>query len=99
MVHATSLWSSAPTAAKPPASATSVHHNGSSNGDASSYALNGAVGRRGSRVLTFPSWFFPSKLSPQAVYLLASLLHPDPAKRFSCEDAYKSNWVTADPMQ
>lgn len=97
MVHASSLWNSAPTAAKPPASATSIQH--SSSGDASANAPNGAVGRRGSRVLTFPSWFFPSKLSPQAVYLLASLLHPDPAKRFSCEDAYKSDWVTADPMQ
>lgn len=97
MVHTTSLWSSTPTAAKPPASASSIQYNSSS--DASANAVNGGGGRRGSRVLPFPSWFFPAKLSPQAVYLLTSLLHPDPAKRFSCEDAYKSDWATADPMQ
>lgn len=91
LVHATSLWSSTPTVSKPPASASSVQPSN----DASVSALNGAGGRRGSRVVTFPSWFFPSKLSPAAVFLLASLLHPDPAKRFSCEDAYRSSWVGA----
>lgn len=50
-------------------------------------------GRRPTRVVSFPSWFFPAKLSPSAVYLLACLLHPDPARRFSCEDACKSIWV------
>ncbi|KAI9916154.1 hypothetical protein PsorP6_017056 [Peronosclerospora sorghi] len=45
------------------------------------------------RAVAFPSWFFPSTLSPSAVHLLASLLHPDPTKRISCEDACKSKWV------
>ncbi|DAZ92424.1 TPA: hypothetical protein N0F65_000208 [Lagenidium giganteum] len=52
-----------------------------------------AAGRRGSRVVAFPGWFFPAKLSSQAIFLIASLLHPDPTRRFSCEDACKSNWV------
>ncbi|RLN53150.1 hypothetical protein BBJ28_00003439 [Nothophytophthora sp. Chile5] len=43
--------------------------------------------------VAFPTWFFPSTLSPDAVFLLASLLHPDPSKRLSCEDACKSRWV------
>lgn len=60
-----------------------------------------AVGRRGSLGRTgapgsgvpFPSWLFPASLSPSAVFLLAALLHPDPARRFSCEDACKAPWV------
>ncbi|KAF1319429.1 Camk/camkl protein kinase, partial [Globisporangium splendens] len=95
MIHSSSLWSGVPTPTKPPASAMSLQSN---NNEAGNSALqNGAGGRRGSRVVTFPGWFFPAKLSPQAVFLLASLLQPDPAKRISCEDAYKSNWVM-DPM-
>lgn len=89
MIHSSSLWSGVPTPTKPPASAMSIQHAS----DSGNNTQNGAVGRRGSRVVTFPGWFFPAKLSPQAVFLLASLLHPDPAKRFSCEDASKSNWV------
>jgi serine/threonine protein kinase len=55
---------------------------------------NGAPSsRRGSRVVSFPSWLFPSKLSPQSVFLMASLLHPEPGKRSSCEDACRSAWV------
>lgn len=89
LAHATSLWSNTSTASKPPASAQSVLSN-----DASPSALIGAGGRRGSRAMVaFPSWFFPAKLSPPAVHLLASLLHPDPARRYSCDDAYKSSWV------
>uniref|UniRef100_K3WVB6 non-specific serine/threonine protein kinase n=1 Tax=Globisporangium ultimum (strain ATCC 200006 / CBS 805.95 / DAOM BR144) TaxID=431595 RepID=K3WVB6_GLOUD len=95
MIHSSSLWSGVPTPTKPPASAMSLQSN---NNEAGNSALqSGAGGRRGSRVVTFPGWLFPAKLSPQAVFLLASLLHPDPAKRISCEDAYKSNWVM-DPM-
>ncbi|GMF18494.1 unnamed protein product [Phytophthora lilii] len=45
------------------------------------------------RPVAFPTWFFPSTLSPHAVFLLASLLHPDPNKRISCEEACKSSWV------
>ncbi|CAI5708556.1 unnamed protein product [Hyaloperonospora brassicae] len=45
------------------------------------------------RSVAFPTWFFPSSLSPLAAYLLASLLHPDPNKRISCEEACKSSWV------
>ncbi|KAG7396367.1 hypothetical protein PHYBOEH_002348 [Phytophthora boehmeriae] len=45
------------------------------------------------RSVAFPTWFFPTTLSPNAVFLLASLLHPDPSKRISCEEACKSSWV------
>ncbi|KAE9361001.1 hypothetical protein PF008_g1462 [Phytophthora fragariae] len=56
----------------------------------------GAAGVGGSqprRPVAFPTWFFPPTLSPNAVFLLASLLHPDPSKRISCEEACKSSWV------
>lgn len=60
----------------------------------SSNLANGASSsRRGSRVVSFPTWLFPSKLRPQAVFLMASLLHPEPGKRFACEDACRSPWV------
>ncbi|OQS06860.1 serine/threonine protein kinase [Thraustotheca clavata] len=42
---------------------------------------------------SFPHWLFPSKLSWAAVHLLVGLLHPDPIKRYSCEDALKSPWL------
>jgi len=53
----------------------------------------GAGGIQPRRSVTFPTWFFPSTLSPHAAFLLASLLHPDPNKRISCEEACKSGWV------
>lgn len=57
--------------------------------------LKGATvgGVQARRPVAFPTWFFPSSLSPNAVFLLASLLHPDPNKRISCEEACKSSWV------
>lgn len=55
--------------------------------------LLGAGPRRGSRVVSFPSWLFPANLSAPAVYLLSSLLHPDPSRRFSCEDAFRARWL------
>ncbi|CEG47120.1 camk camkl protein kinase [Plasmopara halstedii] len=45
------------------------------------------------RSVAFPTWLFPSTLSPSAAFLLASLLHSDPNKRISCEEACKSSWV------
>ncbi|KAG6614366.1 CAMK/CAMKL protein kinase [Phytophthora cinnamomi] len=53
----------------------------------------GAGGVQPRRSVAFPTWFFPPTLSPHAVFLLASLLHPDPSKRISCEEACKSSWV------
>ncbi|ETI42278.1 CAMK/CAMKL/BRSK protein kinase [Phytophthora nicotianae P1569] len=53
----------------------------------------GAGGVQPRRCVAFPTWFFPSTLSPLAVFLLTSLLHPDPSKRISCEEACKSSWV------
>ncbi|OWZ15208.1 CAMK/CAMKL protein kinase [Phytophthora megakarya] len=53
----------------------------------------GAGGVQPRRSVAFPTWFFPSTLFPSAVFLLASLLHPDPNKRISCEEACKSSWV------
>ncbi|KAI9983511.1 hypothetical protein PInf_007542 [Phytophthora infestans] len=53
----------------------------------------GAGGVQSRRSVAFPTWFFPAILSPHAVFLLASLLHPDPSKRISCEEACKSSWV------
>ncbi|KAK1940638.1 CBL-interacting serine/threonine-protein kinase 3 [Phytophthora citrophthora] len=53
----------------------------------------GVGGVQSRRSVAFPTWFFPSSLSPTAVFLLASLLHPDPTKRISCEEACKSSWV------
>ncbi|KAG6596070.1 CAMK/CAMKL protein kinase [Phytophthora cinnamomi] len=43
----------------------------------------GAGGVQPRRSVAFPTWFFPPTLSPHAVFLLASLLHPDPSKRIS----------------
>ncbi|CAH0478423.1 unnamed protein product [Peronospora belbahrii] len=53
----------------------------------------GVGGVQPRRPVAFPTWFFPSTLSPIAAFLLASLLHPDPNKRISCEEACKSSWV------
>ncbi|CAH0492094.1 unnamed protein product [Peronospora farinosa] len=53
----------------------------------------GAGGVLPRRSVAFPTWFFPSTLSPLAAFLLTSLLHPDPNKRISCEEACKSSWV------
>jgi serine/threonine protein kinase len=53
----------------------------------------GVGGVQQRRPVAFPTWFFPPTLSPQAVFLLTSLLHPDPSKRISCEEACKSSWV------
>lgn len=53
----------------------------------------GASSIQSRRSVAFPPWFFPSTLSPPAAFLLASLLHPDPNKRISCEEACKSSWV------
>ncbi|CAI5741555.1 unnamed protein product [Peronospora destructor] len=53
----------------------------------------GAGGVQPRRSVAFPTWFFPSTLSPFAAFLLTALLHPDPNKRISCEEACKSSWV------
>ncbi|KAH7467165.1 hypothetical protein PRIC1_011211 [Phytophthora ramorum] len=53
----------------------------------------GAGGVQPRRSVAFPTWLFPSTLSPHAVFLLASLLHSDPSKRISCEEACKAGWV------
>jgi serine/threonine protein kinase len=50
-------------------------------------------------VMNFPSWFFPSRISSSAVFLLANLLHPDPARRFSCEEVCKASWIMEDSQQ
>ncbi|RLN65795.1 hypothetical protein BBJ29_003688 [Phytophthora kernoviae] len=57
--------------------------------------LKGATvgGVQSRRPVAFPTWFFPTTLSPNSAFLLASLLHPDPSKRISCEEACKSSWV------
>lgn len=54
---------------------------------------NSIQASRKSPKVAFPGWFFPSKLSPEAVFLLTCLLHPDPVKRYSCEDACRASWV------
>ncbi|TMW67636.1 hypothetical protein Poli38472_011256 [Pythium oligandrum] len=80
-----------------PSKVDAVHPSNDSwslNNVSAGFLPNGApAGRRGSRVVTFPSWLFPEKLAPSAVFLLASLLHPEPGKRVSCEDACRSAWV------
>ncbi|CCI42330.1 unnamed protein product [Albugo candida] len=45
------------------------------------------------RSIAYPSWLFPRRLSTEGIFLLSCLLHPDPVKRYSCEDASKSFWV------
>ncbi|CAK4687274.1 hypothetical protein LEN26_000161 [Aphanomyces euteiches] len=42
---------------------------------------------------SFPSFLFPAKLSLDALQLLSWLLHPDPTKRCSCDEALKSSWL------
>ncbi|TDH72766.1 hypothetical protein CCR75_002535 [Bremia lactucae] len=59
----------------------------------SSLGPEGSNGVTNRRSVVFPTWFFPVTLSPRAAFLLASLLHPDPNKRISCEEACKSSWV------
>ncbi|GLE01584.1 hypothetical protein PINS_up010414 [Pythium insidiosum] len=80
------------TLAVKPTVAVSADKNPVSSSGSSPFGMPPS-GRRGSRVVAFPSWLFPAKLTPQAVYLMASLLHPEPGKRFSCEDACRSQWV------
>ncbi len=41
----------------------------------------------------FPTWLFPVKLSWEAIQLLINLLHPDPIKRISCDEALKCPWL------
>ncbi|KAF0689051.1 Aste57867_19466 [Aphanomyces stellatus] len=41
----------------------------------------------------YPAFLFPPKLTPDAIDLLQALLHPEPTKRCSCDDALKSRWL------
>ena len=41
---------------------------------------------------SFPTWLFPSSLPSGARSLLVMLLHPDPTKRPSADDALKHHW-------
>ncbi|CAI5743089.1 unnamed protein product [Peronospora destructor] len=61
--------------------------------DASMMKSGSAGGVQSRRSVAFPTWFFPSTLSSFAAFLLTALLHPDPNKRISCEEACKSSWV------
>ncbi|KAG7384680.1 hypothetical protein PHYPSEUDO_002373 [Phytophthora pseudosyringae] len=87
------LWTQNQAAAgscSPPASGSSPFSSDTSMLKAGAAGVGGGQPRRS---VAFPTWFFPSTLSPAAVFLLASLLHPDPNKRISCEEACKSSWV------
>lgn len=54
-----------------------------------------AVAMHAGKEPLYPSWFFPSNISPIAKSLIVQLLHPDPLLRLSASDALQHRWITS----